>query len=323
MRWILTYNERVMIVDGLNLFTRHYVAHPAMSQNGEHIGGFIGFFNNVARLIDKCNPDRVIVIWEGGGSKRKRDLYKDYKMKSRPQRLNRYYEDIPDTLKNRNYQLSLLIKFLDTFPITQIYVEDAEADDVIGYLCRYKLKNYQKIIVSSDHDYYQLLNHITIVWSPTLKDFVNDKKVIERFNIHPNNFCLAKSIVGDKSDNISGVPGVGYKTLAKRFPRFTESSEYLLCDFIEDANNLAKGKKLKSVNMIVKNEILIKRNWKLVHLDLSNLVRIQTSKVDEKIENLKSTHNNIIAHKILKENAINNLDLARTLFTFKRLVKSQ
>ena len=323
MRWILTYNERVMIVDGLNLFTRHYIAHPAMSGNGEQIGGFVGFFNNIARLVDKCKPDRVIVIWEGGGSKRKRDLYKDYKMKSRPQKLNRYYEDIPDTLKNRNYQLSLLIKFLGIFPITQIYIEDAEADDVIGYLCSYKLKNYQKIIISSDHDYYQLLNNVTIIWSPTLKDFVNDKKVIERFNIHPNNFCLAKCVVGDKSDNIKGVPGVGYKTLSKRFPRFTESSTYLLEDFIKDAEELSKVKNLKSINLIVKSEVLLKRNWKLVHLDLNNLVRHQTSKIDEKIENLKFTYNNIIAHKILKENAINNLDLSRTLFTFKRLVKNQ
>ena len=63
----MTCNERVMIVDGLNLFIRHYIAHPAMSENGEQIGGFIGFFNNIARLVDKCKPDRVVVIWEGGG----------------------------------------------------------------------------------------------------------------------------------------------------------------------------------------------------------------------------------------------------------------
>ena len=92
--------DRYLIVDGLNLFTRHYVAHPAMSKNGEQIGGFVGFFNNITRLITRCRPEKVFVIWEGGGSQRKRNLYPDYKKGSRPQKLNRYYDDIPDTKRN-------------------------------------------------------------------------------------------------------------------------------------------------------------------------------------------------------------------------------
>ena len=78
--------DRYLIVDGLNLFTRHYIAHPAMSENGEQIGGIVGFFNNLVRKITICRPEKVFVIWEGGGSKRKRDLYSDYKKGSRPQK---------------------------------------------------------------------------------------------------------------------------------------------------------------------------------------------------------------------------------------------
>ena len=316
------YNDkRILIVDGLNLFMRHYIAHPAMSDNGEQIGGFVGFFNNLVRLIEKCKPKKIYVIWEGGGSKRKRDLYADYKMKRRPQKLNRYYDDIPDTYKNRNYQISLLIKFLEIFPIVQIYIEDAEADDVIGYLVNYKLKNLEKIIISSDHDYYQLISSKTIIWSPTLKDFVNDKKVIDRFLIHPNNFCLAKCVAGDKSDNIPGVPGIGFKGLSKRFSKFKHESTYLMQDFIDDAKQMSKTKKLKSINSIVACEDLIKRNWKLVHLDLNNLVRSQTCKIDEKVENYQQTYNNIKAHKILKENGISSIDLSRSIFIFKQLIR--
>ena len=165
-------NDRCLIVDAYNLFIRHYVANPTMSKNGDQIGGIVGFYNNLTKLIDKTNARDVYVIWEGGGSVRKKNIYTNYKRQSRPVKLNRYYEDIPDTLQNRNYQIKTLIKFLDNFPVTQIYVEGSEADDVIGYLCKYRFKSRSKVIVSSDHDFYQLLDKLTVLYSPTLKDFV-------------------------------------------------------------------------------------------------------------------------------------------------------
>ena len=67
--------DRILIIDALNLFTRHFVANPSMTENGEHIGGTVGFFNNMCRLVEKTKPEAVIVVWEGGGSKRKRDLF--------------------------------------------------------------------------------------------------------------------------------------------------------------------------------------------------------------------------------------------------------
>ena len=197
----MSISNRVMLVDAYNLFTRHYVAHPGMSKNGEQVGGIVGFFNNLVRLVERTNPEHVYVVWESGGSKRKRDLYPEYKKGKRPAKLNRYYEDIPDTVQNRNFQIKMLVSLMSKFPITQIYVEDAEADDAIGYIAKYKLSNRNKIVISSDHDFYQLISEKLIVWSPTLKSFVNTQKVIDRFGIHPNNFCLAKSISGDSSNH--------------------------------------------------------------------------------------------------------------------------
>lgn len=313
--------NRHLLVDGLNLFTRHYVAHPAMSGNGEQVGGVVGFINNLTRLVDRCNPSNVIVFWEGGGSKRKRDLYSDYKASRRPQKLNRYYDPdlIPDSVKNRNYQLKTIIDILDCFPITQIYVEDAEADDAIGYISKYKLRDAPKIIVSSDHDFYQLIDPLTIIWSPTLKKFVRTDFVLKKFQIHPNNFCLAKSISGDKSDNIPGVNGVGYKKLAKRFTKFSSEEDYLIDEFFSDVKLLKESKKLKMIDSILDSESLIKRNWKLIHLDINNLSHVQVNKINEKVENLNKTCNNINAHKILKQNSITQIDLIQSNFVFKRL----
>ena len=312
--------NRIIIVDGFNLFTRHYIAHPAMSENGEQIGGIVGFFNNLTRLIVKCRPESVYVIWEGGGSKRKRDLYSDYKKGSKPQKLNRYYDDIPDTLQNRNFQLSSLIKLISFFPICQLYVEDAEADDVIGYLCKYKLKEKNKIIVSSDHDFYQLIGPNVLIWSPTLKSFVGTKKVIERYGVHPNNFCLAKSIVGDKSDNIPGVNRAGFKTLVKKYPLLASDDQY----FIQDVLDMSKvmideGKSTKVINEIYKSKNLIERNYKLVLLDMNNLAHFQLEKINQKIENFKLSWENIRAHKHLNELGIKSIDLLSCGNIFRQL----
>ena len=317
----MSISNRVIIVDAYNLFTRHYVAHPGMSKNGEQVGGIVGFFNNILRLVERTNPEHVYVVWESGGSKRKRDIYPEYKLGRRPANLNRYYDDIPDTVQNRNFQIKLLISLMSKFPITQIYVEDAEADDAIGYMAKYKLSNRDKIVVSSDHDFYQLICKNLIVWSPTLKDFVNDKKVIKRFGVHPNNFCLAKCISGDQSDNIPGVKGVSFKTLSKYFPKFSKEDDYIMDDFFKDVEDLKKSKKLKILKSLSdkNNQELIKRNWRLVYLDVNNLVHKQTQKIDEKVENLTSTVDNMGAHKLLNEHGIINIDLFKAKMLYRNV----
>jgi len=298
------------------------MANPAMSENGEHVGGVVGFFNAMMRLVEKCKPEGIVVVWEGGGSVKKRGLYKDYKQKSKPQNLNRYYEDdIPSTYQNRNYQLKTLINLLSKTPVCQTYIEGAEADDAIGYMCKYLLKDKNKIIISSDHDFYQLIDEKTIIWSPTLKNFVNEQKVIERFGIHPANFYLAKSIAGDTSDNIPGIKGVGYKSLSKRFQKFTEGSEYILSDLVADAKSMITSKSPKIFSNIVNEEKLIKRNIQLVLLDSNNLSISQIQKIESDIENFVPTWDNIGVHKILKESTITSIDIQRWSYLLKNLKK--
>ena len=138
----LSIGRATLLIDGLNLQTRHFVANPSMSDAGQHVGGVVGFLRAIENLSQKIQPENIVVVWEGGGSPRRRAIYPQYKSKRKPQKLNRYYEnDIPDTVENRNYQISLLIELLKQTPINQVYVSDCEADDVIGYLAKYKLKD--------------------------------------------------------------------------------------------------------------------------------------------------------------------------------------
>ena len=100
----------ILLVDGLNLFMQHFVANPSMSIHGNHIGGVVGFMKAISFLSDRVGPKKVIIVWEGGGSPRRRAIYKEYKSGRRPQKLNRYYgEEIPDTVQNRDSEISTLI----------------------------------------------------------------------------------------------------------------------------------------------------------------------------------------------------------------------
>lgn len=275
----MSVEASILLVDALNLFTRHFVAHPALGVNGNHLGGIVGFLGELRSLCTSFRPQMVYVVWESGGSSRRRSIYPDYKQHRRPEKLNRYYEnDIPQTVSDRNEQVGALVKLLQLLPICQIYGQDCEADDIIAYICRYMHKDNLHIILSADKDYYQLIKENSIIYSPTWKKLVNTQDVIERFGIHPNNFALAKAICGDDSDNIPGVPGVGFKTLAKRFPELNSEKDLLVEDFVNLAKERQNGK-VKVFDSILESTDLITRNWKLIYLDSSSLSHNQIEKI--------------------------------------------
>ncbi len=313
--------DTILIIDALNLFTRHYVAHPAVSDNGAQVGGIVGFLYSTIDLVERYRPDNVIIVWESGGSPRKRSIYNDYKSQRRPQKLNRYYEDdIPDTVENRNYQITTLIKIMENLPISQIYVKDCEADDVIGYISKYRFKENKKVIMSSDKDFYQLLDKKTIIYSPTWKKLVTSKEVIEKFRISPENFCLAKSICGDPSDNISGVKGVGFKTISKRFPTFSSKESVSISDVIEESRiQIDEGSKIKAFHEIISSEDTIRRNWKLIYLDTNNLSASQIDKINYLIDTFSPARNKIHMMKALINEGIQTFNIDRAFLAFRHI----
>tara|TARA_R110002020_G_scaffold37124_19_gene112071 strand:+ start:4402 stop:5364 length:963 start_codon:yes stop_codon:yes gene_type:complete len=311
----------VLIIDGLNLFTRHYVAHPALSASGESVGGVIGFLYAIANLSEKFKPTSIVVIWEGGGSSRKRAIFKDYKQKRRPEKLNRYYEgDIPDTVENRNYQISLLIEIIKNIPVCQIYVPDCEADDIIGYISKYRFKNNRKLIVSSDRDFYQLLDPNTIIYSPTWKKLVTSNQVIEKFGISPENFCLAKSVCGDPADNIAGVERVGFKTLSKKFPKMASKKSVSIDDLMQECNNMInEGNNLKSIKNISNSEGLIRRNWKLIYLDTHQLSASQIDKTNFTFDNFTINRDKIKTMRTLIKEGIQTFNVDRLFLSLNQI----
>ena len=309
-----------LIVDGLNLFMRHYVAHPSMNNNGDQVGGVIGFLYTIVNFVEKYKPDRIYVVWESGGSPRRRSIQKDYKMKRRPQKLNRNYEDLPDTVDNRNYQIGTLTKVMSYMPICQIYVPDCEADDVIGYLCKNRLRNDRKVIISSDKDYYQLIDKNTIIYSPTWKKLVTSKEVIQKYSIDPTNFSLAKCAVGDISDNIRGIKGAGFKTLAKRYPMLLERKDVTIQDIkVHSGKMMSEGSKVKIYKSIFENIDILKKNWKLVYLDTANIAGHQAQKILETIDTFKPVYNKIKSIRFFIQEGIDNFNFNRAFLAFSSI----
>lgn len=299
----------ILLVDGLNLFMQHFVANPTIGMHGNHVGGVVGFMKALGYLSDRIGPRKIIIVWEGGGSLRKRSIYKGYKNGRRPQKLNRYYgEEIPDTVQNRDNEIAMLISLMRHTPVSQLYITDCEADDIIAYIARHMFEGTRKVVVSSDKDLYQVLSREVVQWSPGKKSFINLRDVREKFGIHVNNFCTARSFIGDPSDNLEGVPRVGFSSLAKRFPEMGEKDFVSVEDIIKKSEQMLEKSKLKIYTNIVEFSDVPKRNWRLMYLDINNLSAFQIQKIRDAFEEDDTSMNKIELIRDMLKYGINNFD---------------
>ena len=319
-------NEKPIIyIDGLNVFMRHFAANPSKSLNGKLCGGIVGFLGNIDHLARKFKPQKIVVAWESGGSARRRAIDSNYKEGRRPVKLNRsqYYEDIPDTEENRNYQLKTLIEILYKTPVVQIYVSDCEADDVISYLVKTKKEKINKIIVTSDKDYYQLLDDYTKIWSPNKKQLIDGQYVLDKWSISSQNFCLARCFAGDQSDGIRGVKGAGFKTMSKRFPVLSQNEDVTVDDIInESQNKINDGCKIKLYNNIILNETNIRKNWKLMYLDSMMLSADQIKRINFQLDNKESAINKMDLYRIINREGLNTFDIHSFFISIKSSLRN-
>lgn len=263
--------NRLMVVDALNIFLRAYIKDPSLSANGNPVGGLKGFLRIIQKLIREVQPSEIIVCWDGpGGSSKRKKLHKEYKAGRKPVRLNRGFLDLDDQqeMENKVWQQTRLFDYLNELPIIQLMFDEVEADDIIAYVVQMaKYKDYQKVIVSSDKDFYQLCDDKTVIYRPSMKKektYMTKNRAVEDFKIHPVNFALARAIEGDKSDNIPGIHGIAIKTVAKRFPFLSEDKDYSVQDLIKYCEEVET--KNKVYDKVVENKDLILKNFNLMQL---------------------------------------------------------
>lgn len=306
----------IIIVDAMNLFVRSYCAYPTMSSHGYQMGGCVGFLRTLQRIVNEIMPSAVYVCWEGGGSSKRRALLKDYKLNRAPGKLNRFYEDdIPDTEENRKHQIEALLHMTRCAPVCQLYASDCEGDDLVAYLCCGPFRNQEKVIVSSDKDLYQLLDKQTRLYNLHKKTFVTEETVMEEFRVQARHFAIAKSLCGDPGDNVPGVKGVGFRTVARLFPFLGLQEDVLLQDVIDYAH--AHVDESRIYKRIIDEEQNVRRNWRLVFLDGSMIPAHQRAMIDQKIVDFVPSCDRVRLIKALVKEGINDFDTESFFFTFR------
>ena len=320
--------KKILLVDAYNIFARSYAVNPSMSENGQHIGGTLGFLKSLGVLASKFSPNEIVICWEGGGSARRRKILPEYKTGRKPIKLNRsdIYEDIPDTRENFNYQVALCTRLLKHMPVKQMYVSECEADDIIGYLARYAYdKNDQIVIASSDQDMYQLLSENITQYSPAGKKMVTHHDVESKFDIYFENFITARAFIGDKSDAIPGIKGCGFKTLVKRIPELRENRFLSVDDIIKLCEVKAEQfPKIKLYRDILENKGVPKRNWKIMYLDISNLSATHIDQLKYSYENAEHKNDKISMMRDLITEGVtfpNKINIDRIYYNLNASIK--
>jgi DNA polymerase-1 len=219
----------LFLIDTPGFIFRAYHALPSLSTaTGEPTGAVYGFCNMLLRLLDDHQPTHVAAVFDSGrASTFRREIYPEYKA-NRP--------EPPDDLKS---QFPLVIEILSGFRIPTLQLPFFEADDIIATLAKWGREAGMPVtVVSSDKDLMQLADE-SIQLLDTMKDRVFDREgVFEKFGVYPEQLGDYLALVGDSSDNVPGVPGVGPKTATKLLTEHGDLETVLA------AAEKVKGKKL-------------------------------------------------------------------------------
>jgi len=302
--------KRVLIIDALNILLRAYIVDPSLSTNGEPIGGFKGSLKIVQKLVRMTKPDEVVIVWDGpNGSRKRRTIDKNYKAGRKPLRLNREVKALTENeeMQNRIWQQRRAIEYFNEMPIVQIMLPEVEADDVISYLTQVsQYDGWQKVIVSNDKDFYQLCDEETVVYRPTTDIIYNTKRIVEELGVHPRNMALARSLVGDASDNLPGIKSVGFKGIQRRIGFLAADKDYTIDDVIGYCEKI--DKKLKFHTNIIEGQKIIEHNYKMMQL-YSPMLSVQSKDfVRNAVENFECVFNKIEIIKKMRDDGFGELN---------------
>ena len=219
--------DRVLLIDGLNLFFRNFAMMNIVNSQGVHVGGLGGFMRSLGSLINQIQPTSVFVVFDGmGSSTNRKNLLPEYKSGRNLARITNWevFEDLEDEDDAKITQIVRIAHYLKCLPVKTVAIDKAEADDIIAYYSNILPKKYGSkcFIVSSDKDFIQLINDDVTVYRPIEREYYTKSTVEEKFGVLADNFILYKMLLGDNSDKIPGVKGLGAKGLMKKFPELAE-----------------------------------------------------------------------------------------------------
>lgn len=204
--------NKFLIIDGHNLLFQMFFGMPRkiFGKGGIEIQGIIGFVGAVNRLIDMVKPTHIAVLFDSETHNPRCELLSEYKQ-NRPD-----YSLLPEC-ENPFFILPCVYSALDVMDIKHTEIKDAETDDVIASYALTSSEDTDVVISSFDSDYFQLISdRVRILRYRGAASVICDSDYIkQKFDISPSLYADFKSLVGDFSDNIRGIDGIGPKTASK------------------------------------------------------------------------------------------------------------
>lgn len=247
--------DKFLVIDGSSLIHRAFFAlPPLMNKQGMHTGAVYGLCNMLLKLLGEVNPRYMAVTFDKSRKTFRTEMYAAYKGQRKP------------TPSELSEQFPLAMKVLSTMGIATLELDNYEADDIIGTFAVHAPQDVEVIIVTGDRDELQLIDKRTKVYYT--KRGISDIHIFDEAEfaanyegLVPKQLIELKGLMGDTSDNIPGVPGVGPKTAMKLIKEYTDVETVL-------ANiDKVSGKSLKTKLSEHQEEALLSKKLATIYTD--------------------------------------------------------
>jgi len=213
--------NKLYLIDGTALLYRAYFAfirNPLLNSRGENTSAIFGVVNSFITLVDKMQAEYVAIAFDRKAPTFRHLEYKEYKANRPP---------MPDDLAA---QIQPVIDFFNYLKVPQVGADGYEADDALGTMGERFQGDFQIVYVTSDKDYCQLVNDSSGLYDPMKDHYIDRGEVQKKYGINPEQFVDYLALVGDSSDNIPGVRGIGpvaAKALLNQYPTLEEIYEHI------------------------------------------------------------------------------------------------
>jgi DNA polymerase-1 len=265
---------RILLIDGNSILNRAFYgimgSKMLMTDDGTYTNAVYGFLSILFKVQEELTPEYLVVAFDKKGPTKRHELYKEYKA-------NR--KGMPEELAA---QMPIIKEILTAMNIKIIEKEGYEGDDIIGTLSRFGEKNGLEVtILSGDRDNFQLATDKITIEIPRTKagktetDYYDRNKVIEEYGVEPYQLIQVKGLMGDTSDNIPGVPGVGEKTALQLIKDYKDIDN--LYNALENGTDSIKGK-LREKLIQNKDLAFLSRELGRINID---------SPIEENLEEMK------------------------------------
>ena len=260
-------NKRLYLIDGYAMLYRSHFAlirNPLINSKGMHTSALFGFINQIMKLITKNKPDLMVAAFDSSKKTFRHEKYPEYKATR---------EKMPEEMVA---QLPYLWKILESMGIPTLEQPGFEADDIIGTLATMASKEELDVyIVSGDKDFMQLVNDKIFLYAPSGRQAeikIYDRNgVVDKWGVPPEKIIDLLGLMGDSSDNVPGVPGVGEKTAVKLI------NEYGSLEASLDHADEVKNKRAREGLLNARSEAVLRKE--LVTID-TNMYIDKESLVD-------------------------------------------